>query len=68
MRRASAVAHLVRCRRLLLDEIAASPSGDIEYESERMDGIDRLLVAVRAGRVRQFEVTHSPYSEIHVTD
>jgi len=68
MRRTSAVAHLVRCRRLLLEEIANTPSGDIERESERMDGIERLLVAVRAGRVRQFEINHRAYSEIHVTD
>jgi hypothetical protein len=68
MRRASAVAYLMERRRAWYEMISACPSGNIEFESAQIDLISRLIIDVRAGRVRSFELTLPQPVAIHVTD
>jgi len=68
MRRASAVILLLDRRRKWLKQIEATPSGDVEPQIREIESIDRLVLDVRAGRVRTFELTRPNTITVHVTD
>jgi len=68
MWRASAVTYLLERRRVWLEKIAATPSGNVELESKQIELIERLVLDVRAGRVRTFALTHPKPVEIIVTN
>ena len=68
MRRASAVILLLDRRRMWLKQIEATPSGDVEAEMREIESIDRLVLDVRAGRVRTFELARPKAITVHVTD
>jgi hypothetical protein len=56
VRRTRAVAFLLACRRELFEKIGSSPTGNVEFETQQLDLIDRLVRDVRAGRVDSFEL------------
>jgi hypothetical protein len=68
MRRSSAVAYLLDRRRMLFERIAAAPSGDVELESQQVELLDRLVLDVRVGRVRSFELAHPKAFAVLITD
>ncbi|MGA3249368.1 MAG: hypothetical protein ABSD12_14610 [Paraburkholderia sp.] len=66
--RASAVLFLLNRRRALLEEIAVTPSGNVELESKGVELIERLILNVRAGRVRAFGLDHPTAVTVFVSD
>jgi hypothetical protein len=68
MRRARAVWYLLDCRREWSGRIGPAHIGDVEFESQQLDLIDRLVLDVRAGRVHSFELAHPKAVAIFVTD
>ena len=68
MGRGSAVTYLPGRRRAWFEKMAATTSGNVELESKQIDLIERLVLDVRAGRVRSFELTHPKPVAIFVTD
>ncbi|MEW6345673.1 MAG: hypothetical protein AB1704_33930 [Pseudomonadota bacterium] len=67
MQRGSAVTYLLRRRRAWLAAIEATPSGNVEMESRQIELIERLILDVRSGRVRSFELTQPKLVAIFVT-
>ena len=68
LRRASAVLYLLDCRRAVLEEIAATPSGDVESEFQGIELIERLILDVRAGRIHAFGLDHPKAVKVFVSD
>lgn len=68
MGRGSAVTYLLGRRRAWFEKLAATASGNVELESKQIELIERLVLDVRAGRVRSFELTHPKPVAIFVTD
>lgn len=68
MGRAGAVTYLMERRRAWFANIAAASSGNVELESAQIEMIERLVLDVRAGRVRQFELMHPEPVAVFVTD
>ena len=68
MRRGSAVTYLLERRRTCFAKIAKTPSGNVEMESREIERIERLILDVRAGRVRAFELTQPKHVAIFVSD
>jgi hypothetical protein len=68
MRRGSAVTYLLARRRAWFATIADAPSGNIEMELSEIERIERLILDVRAGRVRAFELTRPKRVAVFVTD
>ncbi len=68
MRRGSAVTYLLGQRRTWFAKISATSTGNVETESRQIELIERLILDVRAGRVRTFELTHPKPVAIFVTD
>jgi hypothetical protein len=68
MRRGSAVTYLLQRRRAWFIAIEATPSGNVEMESRQIELIERLILDVRSGRVRSFELTQPKPVAIFVTD
>jgi hypothetical protein len=68
MRRGSAVILLLYRRREWQGKIAAIASGNVERETREIESIDRLILDIRAGRVRTFELTHPGAVEVIVSD
>ncbi|MGF6530290.1 hypothetical protein P3T20_001064 [Paraburkholderia sp. GAS206C] len=68
MRRGSAVTYLLARRRAWFAAIADTSRGNIEMESREIEQIERLILDVRAGRVRAFELTRPKRVAIFVTD
>jgi hypothetical protein len=68
MRRGSAVTYLLERRRAWFATIADTPSGNLEMESRELEKIERLILDVRAGRVRAFELTQPKRVSVFVTD
>lgn len=68
MRRASAVILLLYRRRDWQARIAAIESGNVEREMLEIESIDRLVLDVRADRIRTFELTDPKAVEVNVID
>lgn len=68
MRRAGAVIFLMQRRRVWFEKIAAASSGNLELESAQIEMIERLVLDIRAGRVRAFELKHPKPVAVFVTD
>ncbi|CAB3797487.1 hypothetical protein LMG28690_04547 [Paraburkholderia caffeinilytica] len=68
MRRASAVILLLYRRRDWQGKIAAATSGNVEREMLEIESIDRLVLNIRAGRIRTFELTEPKAVEVNVID
>lgn len=68
MRRASAVTFLLNRRHTWFGKIAATTSGNVERETREIESIERLVLDVRAGRVRTFELAHPTAVAVIVTD
>ena len=66
--RGSAVTYLLARRRAWFAAIADTSRGNIEMESREIEQIERLILDVRAGRVRAFELTQPKRVAIFVTD
>jgi hypothetical protein len=66
--RASAVAYLLGTRRATSDEIDNLRVGVADVRLQELDTLDRLLLDVRAGRVRQFRLDKPRAIEVTVTD
>jgi hypothetical protein len=68
MGRGSAVTYLIARRRAWFATITATPSGNVELESRQLELLERLILDVRAGRVRSFELTQPKPVSVVVTD
>ena len=68
MGRGSAVTYLLGQRRTWFAKISAASSGNVEMESRQIELIERLILDVRAGRVRTFELTQPKPVAIFVTN
>jgi hypothetical protein len=68
MQRASAVLYLLKRRREWLGMVEAAKTGDVEFESQQLDLIERLILDVRAGRVNAFELDHPTAIAVFVSD
>ena len=68
MQRASAIIYLLYRRREWQGKMATVTSGDVEREMREIESINRLLLDIRAGRIRRFELTHPKAVEVNVTD
>lgn len=68
MGRGSAVAYLLQRRRTWFAAIAATPSGNLAMESRQMELLERLILDVRAGRVRSFELTQPKSVAVFITN
>ncbi|RDJ97590.1 hypothetical protein [Paraburkholderia lacunae] len=68
MRRASAVILLLYRRRDWQGKIAAVANGNVEREMLEIESINRLVLDIRAGRIRTFELTDPKAVEVNVTD
>jgi len=68
MARGSAVTYLLGQRRAWFAKISAAQSGNVEMESRQIELIERLILDVRAGRVRTFELTQPKPVTIFVTN
>jgi hypothetical protein len=66
--RARAVWYLLDCRREWSGRVESVHTGDIEFEAQQLDLIDRLVLDVRAGRVHSFALAHHKVAAIFVTD
>lgn len=66
--RAGAIVYLMERRRAWFAKITAASSGNVELESAQIDMIERLVLDVRAGRVREFELHHPKPVAVFVTD
>ena len=53
---------------MLFEKIEAAASGDVELESHRVQLLDRLVLDVRVGRIRSFELSHPKAITVLVTD
>ncbi|SOE99897.1 hypothetical protein SAMN05446635_7936 [Burkholderia sp. OK233] len=68
MRRSSAVIMLLYHRRGWHGKIATAASDNVEREMLEIELIDRLVLDVRAGRIRTFELTDPKAVEVNVID
>lgn len=68
MGRGRAVMYLMERRRAWFAAIAATTSGTVEMESRQIELLDRLILDVRAGRVRSFELTEPKPVTVFVTN
>jgi hypothetical protein len=68
MRRESAVTYLLGQRRAWFAKISTTSTGNVETESQQIELLERLILDVRAGRVRAFELTHPKPVAIFITD
>ncbi len=68
MGRASAVTYLLGHRRAWLAHIEATSSGSVEPAWRHVETIERLVLDVRAGRVRALELAEPKPVTIFVTD
>jgi hypothetical protein len=62
------VTYLIARRRAWFATITATPSGNVELESRQLELLERLILDVRAGRVRSFELTQPKPVSVVVTD
>lgn len=68
MGRSGAIIYLMERRRAWFEKIAATSSGNVELESAQIELIERLVLDIRAGRVRAFELKHPNPVAVFVTD
>jgi hypothetical protein len=68
MTRARAAAYLLRMRRAMRDGIDSLRTGVTDSRLQELDTLDRLLLNVRAGRVREFRLDTPLAVEIMITD
>lgn len=68
MTRASAVAYLLGLRRAMPDGIVDLRVGEADVRMQEVDMLDRLLLDVRAGRIREFRLDKPEAIEVVVTD
>jgi hypothetical protein len=68
MGRGSAATYLLGQRRAWWAKTSATSGGNVEMESRQIALLERLILDVRAGRVRTFELTHPRPVAIFVTD
>ncbi len=66
--RASAVAYLLGMRRATSGGIDNLRVGEADVRLQELDTLDRLLLDVRAGRVREFRLDKPQAIEVTVTD
>lgn len=66
--RASAVAYLLGMRRATPGGIDNLRVGEADVRLQELDTLDRLLLDVRAGRVREFRLDKPQAIEVTVTD
>jgi hypothetical protein len=66
--RASAVAYLLGMRRATPDGMDNLRVGEADVRLQELDTLDRLLLDVRAGRIREFRLDRPQAMEIVVTD
>jgi hypothetical protein len=66
--RASAVAYLRGIRRATPDGIDNPRVGEADVRLQELDTLDRLLLDVRAGRIREFWLDKPQAIEVSVTD
>ncbi|KDB07214.1 hypothetical protein LIG30_3460 [Burkholderia sp. lig30] len=68
MRRASAIGYLLARRRQLVEKMDAGMRGDAEFNGNKeIARLDRLVLDVRAGRIRAFRLDEPESIEIIVT-
>jgi hypothetical protein len=68
MSRTSAVALLVDTRRTVTEGLADKPAHEAGHDEQRLKSIERLLLDVRVGRIREFQLDHPVQMHIIVTD
>jgi hypothetical protein len=66
--RARAVTYLLGMRRATPDGIDNLRVGEADVRLQELDTLDRLLLDVRAGRVREFRLDRPQPIEVTVTD
>ncbi|CAN0619741.1 conserved protein of unknown function [Burkholderia multivorans] len=69
MRRANAIGYLLaRHRQLVAKKMGAGMRGDAEFDGDKeIAQLDRLVLDVRAGRIREFRLAEPESIEIIVT-
>jgi hypothetical protein len=68
MSRTSAVALLVDTRRTMTESLQDKSAHEAVHDEQRLKSIERLLLDVRVGRVREFQLDHPVRMHIVVTD
>ncbi|SEF11901.1 hypothetical protein SAMN02787142_7791 [Burkholderia sp. WP9] len=68
MTRASAVAYLLGVRRAMPEGIDHLRVGEADVRLQEVDTLNRLLLDVRAGRIREFRLDKPEAIEVMVTD
>lgn len=68
MGRGRAVTYLLERRRAWFAKMQTTQSGNVEAEQKEIEMLERLVLDVRAGRVRTFELTRPKPVVIFVTD
>ncbi len=68
MTRRRAIARLLQTQGSLRDEISGFKVGKVEQRFERVGGLERLILDVRASRIHHFQLAGPPAVEIFITD
>jgi hypothetical protein len=68
MSRTSAVALLVAARRALTAELHEKPRHDANRTEQLLTDVERLLLDVRAGRTREFDMDYPHHVHVIVSD
>ncbi|MFL9908615.1 hypothetical protein [Paraburkholderia sp. RL17-337-BIB-A] len=68
MRNCSHSASRCNRRRALLEGIALTPSGNVDFEFQGIELIERLILDVRAGRIHAFGLDHPEAVTVFVSD
>jgi hypothetical protein len=65
---ARALAYLIRSRGTIADEIAGLTAADADFRLNRLDALEHLILDVRAGRIREFQLDLPTVISVATTD